>query len=368
MKNKILHISARADYGGGPNYMNSMIHNLSSDFEFYLACPNDKPFYDQWKQHNRVKDIYILPHRKFTFKHLYFLSKFIKKHNIVLVQANGKGAGVYARLLKLLSPKIKVVFAYRGFHIYDYNSFQRNLYFIYERMMSYLTDKIINVSKGEQNLCLKHHVFKPEKSICIYNGIAPLKTKKNTELINKHQGKFIITTLTRFDFAKNMDFMYELAKLLRKEKIIKFIWIGDGEDKARLEERAKQDNVNNVEFVGIKNKDEIQEYFNISNLYLSTSRWEGLPFALIEACSAEIPIIASNVTGNNEVCINDVNGLLFELDDISSAKEAILKVFNNSELLLKYKNQSNKVFQENFTLDKMIFQHEKLYNSLLYGA
>ena len=63
---KILYISVRADVGGGPVYIDTLINHLNPEWEIFLACPKDEPYFSKWKNNNRVKDIFILPHRKFN--------------------------------------------------------------------------------------------------------------------------------------------------------------------------------------------------------------------------------------------------------------------------------------------------------------
>ena len=57
--------------------------------------------------------------------------------------------------------------------------------------------------------------------------------------------------------------------------------------------------------------------------------WEGLPYSLIEAACAGIPIVASDVIGNNEVVINKYNGYLFSLDELNSVNEMIIELYNS---------------------------------------
>ena len=366
MKKSIIHVTLRADYGGAPNYINTMINNMSSDFDIYLACPKDDPYYNLWKSNPRVKDICFLPHRKFTFKHLFLLIKFIKKYNIQVFQANGKGAGSY-RFVKLFCPKVKILYAYRGFHIHDYSINQRKFYFFYEKIMTLFTHKVINVSKGEQKQCIENKVLKKKLSKHIYNGIRPLEKVKDLVLEEKYKNKFVIATLSRFDVQKNMSLMYDIALKLQKYRDIQFIFIGDGDDKPILENKAKEENLKNIDFVGFKNHDEIAAYFSITDLYLTTAKWEGLPFALVEAASIGLPIVASDVVGNNEVCIDKKNGLLYPSENPEKAVDAILKLYNDEEALKQYSLSSKIIFKENFTVNQMVSNHEKLYNKTING-
>lgn len=367
MKKKVVHVTLRADYGGAPNYINTMINNMSDDFDIYLACPEDKPYFEIWSKNTRVKEIFILPHRKFSIKSFVGLLNFVKKNKIHIFQANGKGAGSY-RFIKMFFPRLKMLYAYRGFHIQKYTNLQRKLYFMYEKIMTLLTDKVINVSKGEQEQCINSGVLKKSLSSQIYNGIKPLKRSLNKNLAKKFENKFVIATLSRFDIQKNMILMYKIAEKLKENEDIVFIWIGDGDDKPILEEKAKNEKLNNIEFVGFKNHTEIAEYFSFTDLYLTTARWEGLPFALVEAASIGLPIVASDVVGNNEVCLHNRNGLLYPIGDVTKAVEAILKIYDDRELLNQYSKGSLNVFKQYFTVEQMVKNHENLYNQMLLNG
>ena len=366
MKKRMIHVTVRADYGGAPNYINTMINNMSEKFDVYLACPKDEPYYNLWKSNKRVKDICFLPHRKFTIKHLISLVRFVKKHDIEVFQANGKGAGAY-RFIKLFSPKVKVLYAYRGFHIHDYSTIQRKLYFLYERVMTLFTDKVINVSKGEQEQCVKNKVLKKSLSSHIYNGIKALERKINPAIEAQYKNKFVVSTLSRFDVQKNMKMMYDIASKMKTIKDIQFVWIGDGDDKLILEEKARKESLTNIDFVGFKNHKEIAEYFSVTDIYLTTARWEGLPFALVEATSLGLPIVASDVVGNNEVCIHNRNGILYPIENSSKAVDAIMKLYKDKELLKEYAENSKSVFEEFFMVNQMVDNHESLYEQIIDG-
>ena len=121
--------------------------------------------------------------------------------------------------------------------------------------------------------------------------------------------KKVVTTISRFDYAKNMSLAYEIAKNFKDNSSIVFLWLGDGDDRIKFESMAQKDGANII-FTGFA--DEVPAYLSATDIYLSTSRWEGLPYALIEAQSLGIPIVATNVVGNNEVVENGKNGFLFE--------------------------------------------------------
>lgn len=359
MRKNILLVTVRADWGGGPKHVDILINNLSEDFNIYIACPEDKPYYEKWKQNSKVKDIFILPHRQFSFKKLIELYSFVKKHNIKIVHSHGKGAGVYSRLLKLLNPKIKIIYTFHGIHIQEYGNIKKKIYILIERIFALFTDKFINVSNGEKEICLNLKIFKPEQSKIIYNGIKAIeKIEDAKQKLNLHD-KIVITTISRFDYPKNMSLAYEIAKKFKNNKDIIFLWIGDGDDKGFLEKKAKDENVN-ILFTGFTK--EIPLYLSATDIYLSTSRWEGLPYALIEAQSLGIPIIATNVIGNNEVVVNNQNGFLFENEN--EAVKCINRLIEDKQLYKNFSNRAKSNFKDKFDIQIMIEKIEKIYKEL----
>jgi len=356
---KILLITLRADHGGGPQHINLLIKNLSNNFNIFVACPEDKPYYEKWNVETKVKNIFELPHRQFKLRKFLELYNFIKENDITIIHSHGKGAGLYSRLLKLINPKLKVIHTLHGFHIQEYSFIKRKVYILIEKILSLMTNTFINVSYGEQKICLDFGIYKKNKSIVVHNGIS-----KITHVINAKQkiglkDKFIITTISRFDYAKNMLFAYEIAKQFKNNDQIVFLWIGDGEDKMELEEKAKEENINIV-FTGFKK--EIPLYLSATDIYLSTSRWEGLPYALIEAQSLNIPIVATNVVGNNEVVVNNKNGFLF-----TTLKESVQQMntlVKDVNLYNKFKNFSEIHFESKFSINVLIEHTENIYNKV----
>ena len=356
---KILFITLRADHGGGPKHVDLLINNLSSEIEIYLACPQDRPYYDLWNESKKVKDIFILPHRKFSVKKLLELNKFIKDNDIKIIHSHGKGAGIYSRMLKILNPRLKIVHTLHGVHIGKYGLLKRIAYIFLERFLTLFTDKFINVSNSENSVCLKLGLFKKSKSEVVYNGIKALLKDDNAKIKFNLSRKRVVTTISRFDYAKNMSLTYEIAKNFKDNPDIVFLWLGDGDDRAKFESMAQKDGANII-FTGFT--DEVPAYLSATDIYLSTSRWEGLPYALIEAQSLGIPIVATNVVGNNEVVENGKSGFLFE-----SAQQACRDIeilLNDEKIYGKMQSEALLNFKDKFDIGIAVRKVEKIYEEI----
>lgn len=349
----ILIISVRSDFGGGPKHINQLIENLPENINIFMAYPKEgDPYSAIWDNNIRIKNIIYIPYRKFSISYLLKLKSFIIKNQIDIIHSHGNGAGVYSRALKLIGCKVKVIHTFHGISDKYTSIIKYVLNIISGRFLKYFTDDFILVSHGEFKSGKKKKILFESKSTIIYNGIKKKSYNKSNpkDIIN-------IVTISRFDYQKNMQLAYDIAYIFKNNSKIKFTWIGDGEDLPILKYKAKLNNVN-IDFIGFTT--EPLDYLSKGDIYLSTSRFEGLPYALIEAASLSLPIIASDVVGNNECVINKFNGFLFK--SLNEAVECINICINNPTLLNNMSEASYQHYENNFTISKMIKKLTIIYS------
>jgi glycosyltransferase involved in cell wall biosynthesis len=364
---KIILITVRADFGGGPYHVDILLQNLKDNFDFFVAAPLNERYGFQWQRLCGNSKFFELPFRSFNLFTFLKLVSFIKSNNITLVHSHGKGAGLYSRLLKIFLPGIKVIHTFHGLHIDQYNFFTRNIYILFEKFLNIFTDQFINVSFGEQEICLQNKLFNKSKSRVIYNAInfTELKYESKSELRNRLSlplNKFIIISVLRLNFQKNVPLLIDIAEQLNQNMELLFLIIGDGELREETETNIREKNLNNINLLGYKSN--VNEYLLASNLYLSTSLWEGLPYSLIEAAFCGLPILATDVTGNNEIVSDSENGFLFQLNDSGFAINKILELKKSPELLIKLGENSKKLAEKKFQINSMIDQIKSIYSNL----
>lgn len=366
-RRKIILITLRSDLGGGPYHIDLLLKNLSINYDFYMAAPLNKPYGIQWQQLLGKNNFFELPFRTFDVIRFLKLVFFIKSKSINVVHSHGKGAGLYSRMLKIFIPGIKVIHTFHGLHIQQYNSILRNIYIILERVLNTLTDQFINVSFGEQNVCLKYKLFNKKKSRIIYNAINPITypSQPKTELrrnLSLPLEQFLIISVLRFNFQKNLPLLVNIAERLRQNKRFLFLIIGDGEQRNEIETIISKKKMNNINILGFRTN--VHEYLFASDIYLSTSLWEGLPYSLIEAATCGLPIIATNVTGNTEMVSDAENGYLFPLNNPDIAVKKILELESSPDLQKHMGNNSMRIAENKFQINSMIEQTRNLYRSL----
>lgn len=351
---KLLLITVRSDFGGGPRHIDQLVKELPPNYEIYMAYPEDgEPYANQWKNDKRVKETLFIPYRKFSFMVLWILYKFIKKNGIEIIHSHGNGAGLYSRLLKLIGCKAKVVHTFHGISDEYSTEFKYLLSLVVGRLLEPLADIYIAVSNGEKALGIKRGFCTERNCEVVYNGIA------DERLQNIGYDSNTLVTISRYDYQKNMSLCLDIVRLM-KDDGVKFLWVGDGDDFATMKDIVDKEHLP-VDMVGFQTKP--MEFLVRSAIYLSTSRFEGLPYALIEASSVGLPIVATDVKGNNEVAINDENGLTFNTAEEGAA--ALRRILSNKQEYERMSINSRKLFEERFTIDVMIDDLIKVYKALV---
>lgn len=361
MNLKVIHLSVRADMGGGPRHVEHLLKGVQQQVECFVGCPEDKPFFDIYRNLLGNEKMTIIPHRKVSISAFFSLLKYVKKNDIYMIHCHGKGASVYGKLLKLFKPNVKLIFTPNGIHVDKYSWFVMLIYQAYEYVTSGLFNHIIYVSESEWIKAKDSKLYLHNKFSIIPNGVPAFHPPDNADLVSlknnlfKRHDKKIIITFSRFDYQKNMEEAFEIAALLPEYN---FLWLGTGEGFSVFKDKINEQHIANINMLGVQNN--VDNYLSISDMYLTTSRWEGMPLALLEAMAAGIPILASNVTGNKDV-INQYTGALYELGDINSAVKKIKYMLENSDF---DKTIIKNYFEEHYSINNMASGVLKIYKEL----
>src|SRR5690606_11241959 len=98
-----------------------------------------------------------------------------------------------------------------------------------------------------------------------------------------------------------------------------------------------------------------------SKFYISTARYEGLPYAIIESLALKKAIIATNCDGNRDLVIDEFNGYLIDAERIDLFVDKCIKLYVNDEIRNGFEKNSFSYFKEKFDLKVNIYSLEKIY-------
>lgn len=230
------------------------------------------------------------------------------------------------------------------------NSFITKL--IYRRAL-----KIVGVSKEISEEIKRVYNF--DNITHIYNPV-PL-FKESFESIG---GEYILALGRLKDEVKNFSLLidsYAISKL--KDKKIKLIILGDGEDKMRLEQKVQKLNLEQYILFNsfVSNP---YNYIKQAKYVCLTSYFEGFPRVLVESLSLGVPVVSVNCkSGPKEIIIHKENGLLVE----EYEKEAFANAMNSFifDVTLYDKCRSNaKNSVEHLSIDNIALEWQKLINTI----
>ena len=108
-----------------------------------------------------------------------------------------------------------------------------------------------------------------------------------------------------------------------------------------------------------------EDIFNIiknSVLYISTARYEGLPYSIIESLALGKPIVATDADGNRDLIKENYNGHVIKNEDEKSFSNAVLNLINNEEILNSFSKNSLEFFEKEFNIKKNIKNLEAVYS------
>jgi glycosyltransferase involved in cell wall biosynthesis len=110
-------------------------------------------------------------------------------------------------------------------------------------------------------------------------------------------------------------------------------------------------------------QDDADRIIAIADILSLTSRWEGLPYVLLEAMAWSRPVVATNVNGCSEVINDGVSGYLVPHDDPKSWSKAVVELLEDANKSAEMGYRGNKKLAAEFSLDKTIGKIEQLYDS-----
>tara|TARA_B100000941_G_C28484880_1_gene544372 strand:- start:4 stop:1092 length:1089 start_codon:yes stop_codon:yes gene_type:complete len=361
LKPNIIMISSSSKAGGGPSHIFLLKKLIQKDFNIFYAMPKSKNLKKYINKNNYVE----ISERKISLIDIFKLIIFLRNNSINIIHAHGKGASVIGRILKLLTGK-NLIYTFHGVHTDCLNLRQKLIYIWYEKLFGWIDDHKIFVSKSEMQQALELNFKILDRFSIINNSVInmPFKKKTNLKLENPKLGiknsNPNIVSICRLVDQKNV---FEIFKIAKKMPNYNFLVIGDGELYVKAKNYLIKFNITNVYMFG--NKRNVFKYLNISEIFLSTSLYEGHPISILEAMSIGLPILASKVVGNVNTIDDGISGFYYHIGNIQMACKFLKQVLNNDNL--KYKMSKASFFKQrkSFSIKKMRNSYLTLYKKYI---
>ena len=379
----ILMLNTMLEFGGSQKTMFNLAERLQKrDHNVIIVTMFSKEHYiSYYKKHYQVniKNLHMKDSKdgkvKFVniVKGTKVLCTYLKKNNIDTIQT----FGLYANLIGILAASVS--------RIKVRISSQRNspvhfskIYRLLDRFIanSFLTSKMVAVSDGTRDYCIKEQKISPDKIITISNGIDLAKwyDKSESSILTDLGAELgigdtnhVITTIARLHRQKNhLSYIDAIKSLISDYPDLIFLFVGDGPLHNEIERKIQDLQLEkHIRLLGARS--DIKEILSVSDIFVLPSLWEGMPNSVIEAMCIGLPVIVSDVDGCAEVVSSPDLGILFNPENIDKLSSSIKILIDSPDRRTMLGKNARKHVKDNFNQEHVIDKFENLYTQFYEG-
>ncbi|UTJ05795.1 glycosyltransferase [Arcobacter roscoffensis] len=316
------------------NEFNTYVVSMSKRDELYDDFIQNKINTIKLDKSNSFRDIISL---------ISSINKIIKEKNINIIHAHMTHSVIVASILKILNPKLKVVYTSHNFNI---GSKLREI-------IVWFLKPFRNIDIVFSKNILKYF-YKSHYKV-IPNGVQIDKYNLNLEKNNK----FTFINIGRLETQKNQKFLIKFTNKLKSKYDFEIHIVGHGYLNEELENLIKENKLeNHIKLLGLRN--DIPELLNQSHCLIMPSLWEGLPIVILEAGASSLPVLSTPV-GSIPSLLNKKNSYICELKNFVDNAEFIINDYETA------KEKANKLFKKIntiYSIDEIVKKHEQIYKDL----
>jgi glycosyltransferase involved in cell wall biosynthesis len=252
-------------------------------------------------------------------RHLRELASFLRELAPDVVHTHSSKAGVLGRLAAILveaGPRVHTPHTFAFLFAAEFGPLKRRLFYELERALGSATGRIIAVSDSEARTASASGVVSPDKLRVVPNGIDPAPWLAAQPLerstLGVPAGAPFFAVCGLMHVAKGQD--VALRALAEPELHgAHLLLAGDGEERVALERLASELGVApRAHFLGWR--EDVPRILAACDALVLPSRWEGMPYILLEAMAAARPVVATRVDGASEVVLDGATGFLCAID------------------------------------------------------
>ena len=174
----------------------------------------------------------------------------------------------------------------------------------------------------------------------------------------------VIGCIAALEKRKDHITLLRAASLIQdKREDVVFVLIGDGDLREELERQAGKLHLHNIIFEGYQ--DDPYPYYPIFNVFVLTSREEGLGSSILDAFLYHVPVVATAAGGIPELVKNEETGLLAGVGDYARIAESILKMLDDTDFCTYCTTNAYGILAKRFSIEAMARAYEGIYLALL---
>ncbi|MBI5892856.1 MAG: glycosyltransferase family 4 protein [Deltaproteobacteria bacterium] len=359
-KLSILHTESSTGWGGQEiRVLTEAVELKKRGCRVIIACQSGSQLSKRCRD-AEIKAVEIGMNRSFSPSACFKIYKLIKQERVDIVNTHSSNDSWIASAAAKMAG-IKIV---RTRHI-DVPISNNPLNFIYR-----LPDKIITTSEAIKIRLIgngvqegKIHCIPTGVDLCRFRPAAGREDlKRELGILNRYP---VVTNVAVLRSWKGHSFLFRaVSDVIKYFSDAVFLIVGDGHQREALEGLIDELNIkSSVIMTG--HRDDVQDILNITDLFvLSSTKYEGIPQALLQAMAANVPIVSTNVDGVKDIIKDMETGIIAEPSNPGSLSEKILYALRNIDNIRTMADKSRRLAEGYYSLDKMVDRLEELYGEL----
>lgn len=241
-----------------------------------------------------------------------------------------------------------------------------------DRLTKSLVHHHVCVSRGVADFVKSKLKLKSHQVSVITNGVDINQEVAKQNSIRQELGLSettrIILAVGRLHPQKGFAELIEVFKAVANEiDDTHLLIVGDGPEKPKLESRLQRSNLESkVTLTGFRT--DVPELMSEAEIYVLSSRWEGMPNVLLQAMLWELPIVATDVEGVSELIQDRISGRVVKPYDAIGLWKSMRDLLQDEKSQVSYAENAKATLYQDFTWEKIVHEYDLLYSSLLNEA
>lgn len=273
--------------------------------------------------------------------------------------------------------KLGVVHTIHGPPFHKYLKPRTNsIYIASEKFAARRCHRIASVANAMTEQFLAEGIGTPDQYSTVYSGMEiaryidardasgkPFTSDGVRNSLGLSPMDFVIGTVARLAELKGHDDLLDaLGTDLKANPNWKLLWVGDGWWRDRLLKRvADMGLAGRVVTTGLVPSERVPEMMRAMDVLVHPSYREGLPRTVPQALLSGVPVVAYDVDGTKEICIDGETGFLLQPRDLEGLRAAIKRMYDAPDDRMRMANTGRELCRVRFSAETMVAELEKLY-------
>lgn len=376
---RVLHVITQLELGGAQRSTLELLRHLDRwRYELTLASAPGGPLEEDARA---IPDVTVVTvpslvrplHPWRDLRAVRSLTRLIRQGKFDIVHTHSSKAGILGRWAAAQAGVPVICHTIHGFAFHaGQPAWIRRAYQAAERAAAKMTTRLITVSQHDAAIGLSAGIGASGQYRHIPYGIDVGRFHRNGLTAHAARGRLglrpdapTLGTVACFKPQKApLDFLAMCAQIRHAMPNLQAVMVGDGALRPAIEQQRRALGLEGmVHLLGWRR--DIPEVLSALDVFVLTSRWEGLPMSVLEAQAMEVPVVVTDTGGVRDCIIDGVNGSLVPIGDLEGLSRRVVELLRDAEAARAMAAQGEATVTERFSVERMVQTTETMYAEAL---